>query len=437
MATAEGTARARGATEWSKASVRAAYRVAAAVLPLVSLCPLIAGRAGPPPGDPPGLTRRPPPVVAIVRVQTYRVGGQPCALALWPGGRRLLAAVPGKGGGHLLVLGLPGGALIQTLTAPVACMNPQVPPGEAQTEPQALLIAPTVGRAFVAETRERVAVFSYSAMGTLHLVRTVAVGGTPLAIAADRATGRVFVSTTATHAGLAVLDLRTGALLHTVAAGPGAGAVAVDERAGRVYVAEIDGHVDVLDAHVGRLVARPRNHGPALAVTADALHSRAWALNSINRGVSELWTLDATTGRILHSGGPRFPQANAALASAVGANRLIIVTTPSGYQQEMGGPPDTTVHLLDARTQQEVHSIVLGRGSLLAMVALDTRRVLVVVADDGPQLSVLDERTGIVQARATIPAGPHALVVDESTGQIIVAAPSAESILVLPEPRTP
>ena len=97
---------------------------------------------------------------------------------------------------------------------------------------------------------------------TERLIRTVTLGYTPVQVAVDRTTGRVFVTDSgptrfvqkAAGSGrmgmflpagvgfLHMLDARTGAPLSTVALGIAPGAIAVDERHGRVFVSHVGGH---------------------------------------------------------------------------------------------------------------------------------------------------------------------------------------------------
>ena len=76
------------------------------------------------------------------------------------------------------------------------------------------------------------------------VLRTVAVGAWPVALAVDAQAGHIFVvnhSTRTTPGSVSMLDAGTGAILRTA---PLAGdSVAVDGRAGRVFVAD-----SVLDA---------------------------------------------------------------------------------------------------------------------------------------------------------------------------------------------
>jgi len=119
-----------------------------------------------------------------------------------------------------------------------------------QQRPASFALTPGSGYVFVLDTR------------TGRLIRTVTLAYTPVQVAVDRVTGRVFVTDSgptrfvqkAAGSGrmgmflpagvgfLHMLDARTGASLSTVALGIAPGAIAVDERHGRVFVSHVGGH---------------------------------------------------------------------------------------------------------------------------------------------------------------------------------------------------
>ncbi len=116
-----------------------------------------------------------------------------------------------------------------------------------------------------------------------------------LAIAIDARTGRAFA--VGADNAVRLLDTRTGALLRTVSVGENPRSVGVDERAGRVFVTvrgPLDavgqprqrGHVVVLDATTGVLVAAVRvGKGPdALAV--DGRTGKVFVVNDADNTVS-------------------------------------------------------------------------------------------------------------------------------------------------------
>src|SRR5205814_5913276 len=88
------------------------------------------------------------------------------------------------------------------------------------------------------------------------VVRTIAVGSGPLALAVDGQTRRVFVANFGS-ATVSMLDAGGGAVLATTAVVPYPDTLAIATTAGRVFVASSvtpSGRVDVLDASTGRLL---------------------------------------------------------------------------------------------------------------------------------------------------------------------------------------
>jgi YVTN family beta-propeller protein len=88
------------------------------------------------------------------------------------------------------------------------------------------------------------------------MLRTVAVGKNPRAIAIDKRHGRVFVLTAGDadpvracipteHGAVSVLDARTGRVLRTIPIGVAPRAIAVDERTGRAFVLNAGGAMSI------------------------------------------------------------------------------------------------------------------------------------------------------------------------------------------------
>jgi YVTN family beta-propeller protein len=88
-------------------------------------------------------------------------------------------------------------------------------------------------------------------VGTGKVLRTVRVGGSPLAIAVDAKTHRAFVANSADGT-VSVVDAGTCTVLRTVKVGKDPSALGVDQGAGRVYVANKGSRsIGVLDAKTG------------------------------------------------------------------------------------------------------------------------------------------------------------------------------------------
>src|SRR5437868_10918168 len=206
------------------------------------------------------------------------------------------------------------------------------------------------------------------------VLRTIAVGASPAAVAVDEQTGRAFVLSMGDgHGRVSVLDAGNGRLLRTVAVGTSPVAVAVDERTNRVFVVDAgSGTVSVLDARSG-IVMR---------TSADHLAPRMVAV-------------DEKTGRVFVTNGAGAP----------------------GQGSVTGGG---SVSVLDARRGTVLRIIPVGLAPFA--LAVDEKRGLVFVANQRDNnVSVLDARTG--QSLGTVGVGlsPYAVAVDERTGRVVVA----------------
>jgi len=216
------------------------------------------------------------------------------------------------------------------------------------------------------------------------VLRTVAVGQTPVAIAFDAPTQRVFVlsagaiSTAAGPASsgssIAVLDAATGALRRTVAVDPvplppfGAGAVpnarqalVVDSASGRVYVVVTTG-VLVLDGSTGLVRRRIALAGPPSVAALDAADGLLYVGDAddptaptppIPEGgyVGFLAEIDLATGRV-RANVVLAQQGVSAIAVDARAGRVLVVE-PRGVSER------AFVDVLAARTGARLRTITL------------------------------------------------------------------------------
>src|ERR687885_94397 len=132
------------------------------------------------------------------------------------------------------------------------------------------------------------------------LVRTVAVGRMPSAMAVDTRRGRVFVADEGANS-VSMLDARRGRLLRTVPVGPAPTGIAVDAQAGHVLIvnqgtfqpapafySHEHGTVTVLDARSGTVLRTVTvGYGPR-ALALDARRGRAFVANRYDGTVSVL-----------------------------------------------------------------------------------------------------------------------------------------------------
>jgi YVTN family beta-propeller protein len=262
------------------------------------------------------------------------------------------------------------------------------------------------------------------------LVRTIAVGRMPSAMAVDTRRGRVFVANEGANS-VSMLDARTGAVLATTGVGLAPTALAVDETAGRVFVltagAALTSHdsVSVLDAGSGRLLRTlDAGVGVGVAAVADG-RGHIFVTDQADNSVS---MLDAQRGRLLRTV-PVGP-APAGIAVDAQAGHVLIVNqgtfqpAPAFYPHEHG-----TVTVLDARSGTVLRTVTVGYGP--GALALDARRGRAFVANryDGT-VSVVDVATGAVLRTVTVAPQPAAAAVNAPMGQVFIASDNAGTGLV-------
>jgi len=98
-----------------------------------------------------------------------------------------------------------------------------------------------LGRVFVADGSHSAASVSELDAASGHLLRTIPVSGTPVAVAVDDRSGHVFVACWGGKGvegpgSVSTLDAARGRVLRTTAVGVAPGTMVVDERANRVFV---------------------------------------------------------------------------------------------------------------------------------------------------------------------------------------------------------
>jgi len=234
--------------------------------------------------------------------------------------------------------------------------------------PAAAAISPATGHTFVLNTYgPGIAPGATVSMLDTRMgapVRTIRVPPEPWAVAVDDRDAWVFVTSigaapvvgNARGGGrVSMVDARSGALLRTVAVGRMPEAVAVDTATRRVFVANFaDNTVSVLDAVTGAVVwtASVGAHPIALAVAAGT--GRVFVANEDSQSVS---TLDARSGRVLRTTPVGYPSAMAVDART---GRVLVANVDNG-----------TVSVLDAASGALVQTLTVG-GSPSAL-AIDAR----------------------------------------------------------------
>jgi DNA-binding beta-propeller fold protein YncE len=255
------------------------------------------------------------------------------------------------------------------------------------------------------------------------VVRRVAVGDDPRAIAVDEQDGRVFVAND-DDASVSVLDARSGAPLRTTRVGLGPRALAVDAPSHRVFVVSAgDGTVSVLDARSGvlrrtiHLDAVPTYGSTTSRVIVPSVGSVAVAASGGRVFVGSghaVTVLDARSGRVLRT---------VVLTEAV----RHLAADPRTSHVFIAG--DTALSLLDARHSWSLRTITAG--GYPSALAVDARRGRVLVANMGVtdsnglptgagRVDIVSALDGAVLRSVPVGVAPSALAIDERTGRAVV-----------------
>lgn len=298
------------------------------------------------------------------------------------------------------------------------------------------------------------------------LVRTVRVGQHPALVAIDAHDRRVFVANEGPLAGdfvlpsrsdsVSMVDERTGAVLRTVTVGQTPVAIAFDAPTGRVFVlaagridtsvgfTSVGGSVSVLNAVTGA-VLRTLEVGsvPLTALGAGTAPSarQALAVDATSGRVyvaaaATILALDGSTGTIrqtieLSMGGPPQIPSPSTIAVSAQAKRLYV---GDGYDAAI--PPSATrlgeisgsLAVLDSATTRGVANVVLAQQGIGA-IAIDARagRVLVIKPHGVSERAFVDvfaARTGARLRTITLPgafgAGNCAVALDGARGRAFV-----------------
>jgi len=313
---------------------------------------------------------------------------------------------------------------------------------------------------------------------TGRLLRTATTGLTPVDIAVDERTDRVFVTNAGPlgvngipsgHGNVSALDAATGQMVATVPMTGGFARLAVDDVAGRVYILNDNG-VDVLDATTGRV---RRHIGGVIggSIVVDPRTNRAF-VSSDGGTVTILDTIkEIVLGSVLASGGARmvavdtraarvfylsgtFRQGDlTALDARTGVDHYDIQVT-NGYpsvaavDEQLGrvyvesnnGPTPTSIAILDSATGRHLHDAPLGQAGFPTgpndrqSIAVDEAHHQIFVLTvpftldhtgaprhGAARLVTFDARTGVVSSSVGVGKDPQAVVVDTRLRRVYVA----------------
>src|SRR5205085_2718313 len=201
------------------------------------------------------------------------------------------------------------------------------------------------------------------------ILRTVAVGPSPLAVRVDEHSHHAFVLSVArdnsSTAEVSMIDTTTGRLLRATVVAQFPQALTMDMRTGHVFIANADNTVRILDARTGdvlRTSAVRAASGATTMMVDGAPYAHVFMLGDMNVSM-----LDAESGRVLRTVTMRsFPQA-------------LAVDAPTGrvFVTAYSGSGSGRVCMLDARSGRLLQKVVVGGSPVALAVAERTGRVVV------------------------------------------------------------
>ncbi len=199
-------------------------------------------------------------------VRTVTVGVNPQVLAVSDATLRTFVVNAGYGSPRYTVSVLDARTGVVLRTVPVAAWRPVAITVDDRQRRVFILNAGPLNRTGAGVGRGSVSVLD-GASGAL--VQTTEVGRNPSDLAVDGAAGRIVVvnsGATVMNAGsVSVLNAAAGHVIRTVPVGPGAGVVVVDARTGRAFVTTHAG-IYVLDTRTGAVLRIVPAAGSALAL---------------------------------------------------------------------------------------------------------------------------------------------------------------------------
>ena len=293
-------------------------------------------------------------------------------------------------------------------------------------------------------------------------------------MALDTHTRQVFV-TIANDGTLTTLNVDTGAVVRTVALSPDpviprtSLSLAEDVRTSHIFVADTGGNIEMLDARDGRLLRTIFVPAPApLFLVEDARHTRVFVVGRQGTTIV-VFDIDARDDRLSHQTSISPTDNTWELTSAVldpSAGHLSISTGDMGTGVvyvlnesthalvrtiRIGSPQRyprvsavdrSTGHLLLTTSPHDFLLLVNGRTGRIAgmaavhsspwALAVDARRGHTYAVGMCSCITMLETRTGATLRTIQLDVRPSAIVVDETTGYVLVADPGG-----LEEVQTP
>ena len=258
------------------------------------------------------------------------------------------------------------------------------------------------------------------------VLRTVAVGKAPRAIAIDTRSGRVFVANYGGNS-VSMLDAHTGLVLRTIPllTSSHPRRIAVDERSGHVFVESVGaldnsgaltgaGAVTMLDATSGAILGGAAVGRGPLALAVDSKTSRVFAANYDDNTVS---VISALTGHAL--GTANMGNSPIALADDALRGHIFVANKYGNSVSELNAANGAVIRTFG----------VCDTPHELAMDSLRNRLAVAcwgpVDSNDNPRgkgsLDLVSAAAGIVALKVRVGIYPWAVATDRQTGRVFVA----------------
>lgn len=304
--------------------------------------------------------------------------------------------------------------------------------GKGIVDPHPIAIDGRLHRIFAVDGNNGARAVNIRDAATGRFLHTSSVGATPIAVAVDERSNRVFVAMWGAQGvegpgGVSVLDARTGQLIRTVAVGANPRAMAIDERANRVFIlnggdlpTHTEGSVTMLDATSGQVLRTlARGSYPERSVI-DARQGRVFIGNAGGGELAQgtVSVRDTASGRLLQT----LPGGSYPWALALDARTDHLFITASSL---LNAGSRARLWMRDAGTGALLRTVNLGVDAIVDGIAVDGRtgRVVVTTNDNARltgRLHLIDAASGLVVRSAAVGPLPALLAVADRTGRLII-----------------
>jgi len=228
------------------------------------------------------------------------------------------------------------------------------------------------------------------------------------------------------HGGVEVIDGRTGKLVRSIATGPGPKAIAVNPATHRLYVTGQSGTdsdlvVSVFDSRSGTLITEVpigpfgQYYDNPFGLAVDTKTNMVYASNPLD---GHVYTLAGATNAVVHS-------------LAVGGEPTAIAVNAATNTVVVTGARNVTV--IDGRSGAVTHRVAAGartRG-----IAVDAARNRIYATTNGGGFLAIDDRTLGADRVTTNGSEPNGIAIDPSAGSIVVADGANANVSVYSDDR--